>query len=90
MDEMDVAVKLEVHGHEINSLKNQVSDLKEEYEMIQELAIAVNKMAVNIENMLPDQQDLHIFLNQNVLMNIVRTYCQRFQAEFALIVLHHP
>ena len=52
MDEMDVAVKLEVHGHEINSLKNQVSDLKEEYEMIQELAIAVNKMAVNIENML--------------------------------------
>lgn len=52
MDEMDVAVKLEVHGHEINSLKNQVSDLKEEYEMIQELAIAVNKMAVNNENML--------------------------------------
>lgn len=54
MDETDVVVKLEVHGHEINSLKSQVSDLKEEYGMIQELAIAVNKMAVNIENMLQE------------------------------------
>lgn len=54
MDETDVAVKLEVHEHEINSLNNQVSDLKEEYGIIQELAISVNKMAVNIENMIQE------------------------------------
>lgn len=55
MDETDVAIRLEVLGHEIESLKCQVSDLKEEYGVIQELTISVHKMAVNFENMLKEQ-----------------------------------
>lgn len=54
MDEMNVAVKLEVHEHEIDSLRCQMNDLKEEYGIIQELAISVNKMLVNIENILQE------------------------------------
>ena len=55
MDETDVAVRLEVFDHEIDALKHQVSDLKKEYSIIQELTILVHKMEVCIENMLQEQ-----------------------------------
>lgn len=54
--EMDVAVKLEAHEHEIGSLKYRVKELEAESKAIQELAISVNKMAVNMENMLAEQR----------------------------------
>lgn len=54
--EMDVAVKLEAHEHEISSLKDRVKELEAESKAIQELAISVNKMAVNMENMLAEQR----------------------------------
>ena len=54
--ETDVAVKLEAHDHEINSLKHRVKELEVESKVIQELAISINKMAVSMENMLEEQK----------------------------------
>lgn len=54
MDETEVAVRLEAHGHEIGSLKYRVKDLEEQSRVIQELTISVNKMTVGIENMLKE------------------------------------
>lgn len=54
--EMEVAVKLEAHEHEIASLKHRVKELEAENKAIQELALSVNKMAVNMENMLEEQR----------------------------------
>lgn len=54
MDVTEIAVKLEAHEHEIESLKHRVKDLEKQGGMIQELAISVNRMAVSVENMLKE------------------------------------
>lgn len=54
MDETEVAVKVEVHDHDIESLKYRVNDLEAQSKAIQELAISVNRMAVSMENMLQE------------------------------------
>lgn len=54
MDETEVAVKVEVHDHDIESLKYRVNDLELQSKAIQELAISVNRMAVSMENMLQE------------------------------------
>lgn len=57
MDDTEVAVKLEGHEHEIGSLKHRVKSLESNCAVMQELAISVNKMAVNMENMLAELQE---------------------------------
>ena len=57
MDDTEVAVKLEGHEHEIGSLKHRVNNLESNSAVMQELAISVNKMAVNMENMLAELQE---------------------------------
>ncbi|TCL54764.1 hypothetical protein EDD76_1185 [Kineothrix alysoides] len=54
--ETEVAVKFEAHEHEIGSLKHRVKELEAESKAIQALALSVNKMAVNMENMLEEQK----------------------------------
>lgn len=54
MDGTEIAVKLEAHEHEIGSLKHRIRDLEADSKALQELAISVNKMAVNMENMLDE------------------------------------
>lgn len=54
MDETEIVVKLEVHEHEINTVKNRMKDLEAQSRAIQEIAISVNRMAVSIENMLEE------------------------------------
>ena len=54
MDNTAVAVKLEAHEQEIKSLKHRIGELEAQSKAIQELAISVNRMAVNIENMLKE------------------------------------
>ena len=54
MDGTEVAVRLEAHEHEIDSLKYRVKDLETQNRAIQELAISVNRMAVSIENVLQE------------------------------------
>ena len=54
--ETEVAVRLEAHDHEIGSLKHRVKDLEVQGKAIQDLVLSVNKMAVNMENMLEEQK----------------------------------
>ena len=46
-----MAVKLEAHEHEIDSLKHRIKDLEVQNKTIQENAISVTKMAVSMDNM---------------------------------------
>ena len=54
--ETEVAVKFEAHDHEIKSLKHRVQDLEIQSKAIQDLVLSVNKMAINMENMLEEQK----------------------------------
>lgn len=54
MDNTAVAVKLEAHEQEIKSIKHRIGELEAQSKAIQELAISINRMAVNIENMLKE------------------------------------
>lgn len=51
MDSTEVAVKLEAHGHEIESLKHRVKELEQQSGVVQELTISMNRIAVRIENL---------------------------------------
>lgn len=55
MTEMDVAVKLEAHEHEIGSLKHRMSDQEEQSKTIQELVLSVKELALNMQAMLKEQ-----------------------------------
>lgn len=52
MDNTEIAVRLEAHEHEIGSLKHRVKELEAESRALQKLTVCVNKMAVNMENMI--------------------------------------
>ena len=52
----EIAVKFEGHEHEIGSLKHRMDAQEEESKSIQALVISVEKMAVNMENMLAEQK----------------------------------
>ena len=54
--ETETAVKLEAHEHEIGSLKHRVRELEAEFKAINELTMSVNRLAVNMENMLQEQK----------------------------------
>ena len=52
----EIAVKFEGHEHEIKSLKHRMNAQEEESKSIQALVVSVEKMAVNMENMLAEQR----------------------------------
>lgn len=54
MNEMEIAVKLEAHEHEIGSIKHRIRELEAENKALQELTISVNRLAVSVENMLTE------------------------------------
>ncbi|MBQ9990573.1 MAG: hypothetical protein IJP31_06485 [Lachnospiraceae bacterium] len=54
MSEMELALKLEGHDHQIGSLKHRIEELESQSLAIQELAISANRMTVVIENMLEE------------------------------------
>ena len=54
--ETETSVKLEAHEHEIGSLKHRVRELEAEFKAINELTMSVNRLAVNMENMLQEQK----------------------------------
>ena len=54
--ETATAVKLEAQEHEIGSLKHRVRELEAEFKAINELTMSVNRLAVNMENMLQEQK----------------------------------
>lgn len=54
VSEMELALKLEGHDHQIGSLKHRIEELESQSLAIQELAISANRMTVVIENMLEE------------------------------------
>lgn len=58
MDHEEVAVKLAEQDKEIGSLKHRMHDVEEQNKTIQELALSVKELAVNMENMVEVQQNI--------------------------------
>lgn len=56
MTDQEIAVKLAEHGKEIGSLKHRTSDLEEQTEVIQKLALAVKELAINMQSMIKEQE----------------------------------
>lgn len=57
MTDEEVIVKMTKHDEEIKSLTRRVTDIEGKQEAINELALSVNKLAVNMEHMLDEQKE---------------------------------
>jgi len=57
MREEDVTIALTKHGEEIKSLKHRMDDVETKQNEIETLTASVNKLAINMEHMLKEQQD---------------------------------
>lgn len=55
---VDVAVRLEAHDHEIKSLKHRMGEVEDATKAIQALTISVEKMAMTMQSMVAEQQKL--------------------------------
>jgi hypothetical protein len=53
---MDTTVALVEHDKEIESVKHRLQRVEEQMKVTQELAMSVNKLAVNMEHMLKEQK----------------------------------
>lgn len=56
MENEDIAVKLEGHDHEIKSLKHRMEDQEEQAKTLNDLVISVKELAINMRNMISEQQ----------------------------------
>ena len=56
MTDEEIAVKLAEHNTEIGSLKHRVDDLEDLNKVIQDIALSVQKLAMNIQNMVDEQE----------------------------------
>lgn len=56
MNDEDVAVKLTALEHETKSAKHRLDDLEVQHKVIQDLAIAVRELTINMGNMLEEQK----------------------------------
>lgn len=57
MTDEEIAVRLEGHEHEIGSLKHRMKDQEEQTKVIQDLCLSVKELALNMKNMIAEQQD---------------------------------
>lgn len=53
----EIAVKLQNHEGRIVGTEHRIKDLEKESESIHELVLSVNKLAINMENMLTEQRE---------------------------------
>lgn len=56
MTNEDIAVRLEGHEHEIKSLKHRMDDQEEQAKTLNDLVISVKELALNMKNMIDEQQ----------------------------------
>lgn len=56
MNDVELAEKLTKYGEEIKSLKHRVTNLEGKQEAINDLAISVNKLAINMQYMVDEQK----------------------------------
>lgn len=52
MDEKEIAVILEGHDHEIGSLKHRMHAVEQETKTINNIAMSIQRIAINVENIL--------------------------------------
>lgn len=57
MTETEVAVKLENHDQQIKSLKHRMEEQEEQSKAINDLVLSVQKLALNMEAMIKQQQN---------------------------------
>ena len=57
MTNEEIAVKLAEHNKEIGSLKHRATDLEEQNKTIQELALSVKELAINMRSMMEEQKE---------------------------------
>lgn len=67
MTNEDIIVKLTEHKKEIGSLKHRVTEIEEQNNTIQQLALSVKELAINMQNMLKEQE------KQNSRINALET-----------------
>lgn len=58
MEHEEIAVRLEGQDKEIGSLKHRMSDVEEQNKTINNLVISVKELAINMQNMLREQQNI--------------------------------
>lgn len=56
MENEEIAVRLEGHDHEIKSLKHRMEDQEEQAKTLNDLVISVKELALNMRNMISEQQ----------------------------------
>lgn len=56
MDNEDIAVKLTALEHEAKSAKHRIDDLEVQNQAIQDLALSVKELTINMGNMLEEQR----------------------------------
>ena len=56
MTDEEIAVKLEGHEHEIKSLKHRMDDQEEQTKTLNDLVLSVKELAINMKNMITEQQ----------------------------------
>lgn len=56
MDNEEIAVKLTALEHETKSAKHRIDDLEAQNQAIQDLALAVKELTINMSNMLEEQR----------------------------------
>lgn len=56
MTDEEIAVRLEGHEHEIKSLKHRMDDQEEQTKTLNDLVISVKELALNMKNMIDEQQ----------------------------------
>lgn len=56
MTETEIAVKLEAHEHEIKSAKHRLNDLEIQHKTLQELALSVRELTLNMGIMMEEQK----------------------------------
>lgn len=57
MTESEIALKLNDHEHEIKSAKHRLDAVEKKQTEIETLTLSVNKLAINMEHMLKEQQE---------------------------------
>ena len=63
VDETEVAVKLEVHEHEIGTLKYRIRSLEAQSKFVQEFAISINKIKKSRQCLQPIRELNLIFIS---------------------------
>lgn len=57
MDDQAVLLKLNDHEHEIGSLKHRMKDCEDQQKAMNKLVNCVDRLALNMENMLAEQKE---------------------------------